>query len=54
MPVFLFALLIIIVLLINVRLGGSNQGCLAQLGLWFVVGVLLVPLLAVVSCLCRP
>ena len=54
MPIFVLALVILALLLANANRGGSNQGCLAQLGLWFAVGVLLVPLLVVASCFCRP
>jgi len=53
MPIFLLAVAILVVLLITSRMGMSNQGCLAQLALWFALGVLVVPLLLVVSCLCR-
>lgn len=52
--VFPLVLLILVLLLTNSRLGGSNRGCLVQLGLWFSIGVLLVPLLAISSCFCRP
>ncbi len=54
MPVFGVAIILLAILAISRRLGFRCDGFVANLALWFCVGVLAVPLLAALSCFCAP
>lgn len=54
MPVFGLAALILAILAITRSLGCRHDGLLANMALWFALGVFAIPLLMALSCFFSP